>query len=130
MADQKLTCITLVLGGRGRIALDRTVHQHPGSNSPEPLGDWNLTLRTGTYPLIVVSEETQAVMASWGADYIPIVGKFVQNRYQLLRVVGSDGELLPNGFRVCGASSDYYSFWWDELHYLPCPVANFRIVPL
>lgn len=46
----KLTQTLPVLGGRGRIALDRTVHKRPNSNSPtnpEPWGDWNMMVTGG-----------------------------------------------------------------------------------
>ncbi|KAL0630729.1 hypothetical protein Q9L58_010421 [Maublancomyces gigas] len=121
------------LGGRGRIALDRTVHKRPNSNSPtnpEPWGDWNVMFFSGVSQVVVNPEETQALFESWGPGYHPTVGKWVQDSKNVLRLINDDGVLQPNGLRLCGVGASGYSFWWDDVPYLNCPVAEFRIVPL
>lgn len=71
------------------------------------------------------SEETQALFESWGPGYHPVVSKFVQNSEKLLRLIDSNGE-VQNGLRICSGGA----FWWDDVPYMPCPIAHFRIVPL
>lgn len=81
----------------------------------------------GVSGLVVNSEEWQATLETWGPSYHPVVGKFVQDSNQILRLIGDDdGQLKPNGLRICNGGV----FWWDDVPYLPCPVAEFRIVPL
>lgn len=126
-----LTHIT-VLGGRGRIALDRTVHTQPNSNIPADAveGDWNVMFLPGVSSVVVNSEAWQATLESWGPAYHPTVGKFVQDSKGILRLINDSGVLQPNGLRICGVGASTYQFWWDDVPYLPCPVAEFRIVPL
>lgn len=120
-----------VLGGRGRIALDRTVHKRPNSNSPtnpEPWGDWNMMVSAGVDLISVQSEQALALYDSWGPEYHPIVGKFVQNGNNMLRLLGDNGHLV-NGLQVEGTGASAYLFWWDMVHYAPSN-AEFRVVPL
>lgn len=127
---QPLTHMTPVLGGRGRIALDRTVHKDPGGPRPIQSGDWNVMFLPAVSQVVVNSEEWQATLESWGPSFHPTVGKFVQDSNQILRLIGDDGQLQPNGLRICGGGETFYDFWWDDVPYLPCPVAEFKIVPL
>lgn len=125
----------VVLGGRGRIALDRTVHKVPNSNSPtnpEPWGDWNVMFfgGAGVTQISVNSEESQALFQSWGPGYYPTVGKWVQDSKGVLRLIGADGTLQANGLRLCGQGKGAYAFWWDDVPYMNCPVAEFKVVPL
>lgn len=84
----------------------------------------------GVDTVVFNSEERQAQLTSWGPDYFPTVDKWVQNSNGLLRLVGGDGAVRPNGLRLCGLGQSAYIFWWDNVPYLNCPVAEFRIVPL
>lgn len=82
----------------------------------------------GVSQLVVNSEEFQATLTSWGPAYLPTVDKFVQDSNNILRLV-KNGVVQPNGLRICGTGGGY-AFWWDDVPYMPCPVAQFRIVPL
>lgn len=113
-----------VLGGRGRIALDRTVHIRPDINAPEKLGDWNVVVFSDVQQVAVKSEEVLAGLGQWHA----VVGEFVQNSESMLRLVGADGG-VKNGLKICGDTLGY-TFWWDDVPYLECPVAELRVVPL
>lgn len=85
---------------------------------------------SGVSQVVVNPEETQALFESWGPGYHPTVGKWVQDSKNILRLINDDGVLQPNGLRLCGVGASGYSFWWDDVPYLNCPVAEFRIVPL
>lgn len=84
----------------------------------------------GVSQLVVNSEETQALFDTWGPAYHSTVGKWVQDSNGLLRIIGDDGVLQANGLRLCGVGQSVYSFWWDDVPYLNCPVAEFKIVAL
>lgn len=83
----------------------------------------------GVSTMSFAAEEWQATLTSWGWGYIPTVDKFVQDSNGMLRLV-TDGVLQPNGVRICPSGGAGYVFWWDDAPYLPCPVAEFRVVPL
>lgn len=54
----------------------------------------------------------------------------MQDGSGLLRHLGEDGVVEPNGLRLCGVSTSVYAFWWDDVPYLNCAVAEFKVVPL
>lgn len=84
----------------------------------------------GVSRITVNSEETQALFESWGVGFHPTVGKWVQDSKGVLRIIDDDGVLQANGLRLCGLDKSAYSFWWDDIPYLNCAVAEFKIVPL
>lgn len=132
---QKLTYITPVLGGRGRIALDLTVHVHPdGGLSPglDQRGDWNVVLMPGVSEIEVMSETLQELNSKRAARDHVTVGKWVQDSNGMLRLLDAKGALVNNGLRICSVFTDggLFQFWWDPIPYLDCAVAEFKIVPL
>lgn len=80
--------------------------------------------------VVVNSEESQALFESWIAGYHPTVRKWVQDCKNDLRLINDDRVLQPNRLRLCGVGASVYHFWWDDVPYLNCPVAEFCIVPL
>lgn len=82
---------------------------------------------SGVSQVSVIPEESQAIYDREGTNFH--VAKFVQNSNNMLRFVGPKGE-LQNGLRLCGMGQGAYMFWWDDVPYMNCPVAEFRIVPL
>lgn len=103
------------------------MHQHPGNpEKPEASGDWNVAFFPGVSQLFVYPEDFQASLVSQGTP--ATVAKFVQDSQNTLRLVSADGVLQPNGLRVCGQASNDYVFHWDDVPYIDCPVAQFRIV--
>lgn len=84
----------------------------------------------GVSQISVNSEESQALFESWGPTYHPTVGKWVQDSKGVLRIIGDDGVLQANGLRLCGVGASAYMFWWDDVPYMNCPVAEFKVVAL
>lgn len=85
---------------------------------------------SGVSQLVFNPEETQALFETWGPGYHPVVGKWVQDSKGVLRLIGDNGVLQANGLRICGVGASAYSFWWDDVPYLNCPVAEFKVVPI
>lgn len=121
-----------VRGGRGRIALDLSVHTNPlGTTPPSPsppkLGDWNLGFLPGLSTIQIMNEEHQAWLESNGPQWHPTVDKWVQDASGTLRLVDAQGVLLPNGWRLCGTGG-YFSRW--DLSVKNCPEVQWKVVPV
>lgn len=87
-------------------------------------------IRPGVSQVSVNPEETQATFESWGPAYHPTVSTWVQDSNNILRLIDDNGQLRTNGLRLCSVATNIFVFWWDDIPYLPCPVADFRIVAL
>lgn len=102
----------------------------------------NLNTTAGAYhvliypfvaPVRVRLEAQQAWAELDSVEYLylkALPGKWVQDSNGLLRHLGEDGVVEPNGLRLCGVSTSVYAFWWDDVPYLNCAVAEFKVVPL
>lgn len=117
-----------VLNNKGRIALDPIVH-----NLDTTGGAYHVLIYPFVAALVVRSEAQQTAIElgsakDWYLRAIP--GKWVQDSNGLLRHLDEDGVIQPNGLRLCGVESSVYGFWWDDVPYMNCPVAEFKIVPL
>lgn len=72
----------------------------------------------------------QALYTSWGGRSTPLAGKWVQDNTGILRRLGADGALQPNGVRLCGSGEELYQVWWGTTIYEDCPEAKLKIVAL
>lgn len=107
------------------------MHKNPTSSPsvPEQWGDWNVMFLPGASQVSVNSEQSQALFESWGPGFHPTVDKWVQDSNGVLRLI-TDDVLQANGLRLCGIDTSVYTFLWDDVPYVNCPVAEFKVVPL
>lgn len=107
------------------------MHTVPKSNNPrvpEFWGDWNMLFYPGDTVISFESEAIQEYLNTWPPLYHPIVGTWVQDSNNVLRLINDAGVLEPNSIRLC--NQGLYGFWWSNSTRLDCPVVEFKTVSL